>query len=244
MPEVSTYRRYICLLINIEKMRVAVVSGGTKGIGRAICELLLANDFFVHCSARNIDRSFTHDYLMQHKIDMSSKEETQQFAKAVLAHSQCVDILVNNVGVFMPGKLMEEEDGSFETQINTNLASTYHLTRSIISGIKKSTKPYIFNICSTASITPYLNGGSYCISKYAQLGLTKVLREELKSDRIKVSAVMPGATLTNSWAESDLPPERFTDPTSVAKLIWTAYELSDTTVMEEILIRPMDGDIN
>ncbi len=54
---------------------------------------------------------------------------------------------------------------------------------------------------------------------------------------------MPGATLTNSWAESDLPPERFTDPKSVAKLIWTAYELSDTTVMEEILIRPMDGDI-
>jgi short-subunit dehydrogenase len=224
-------------------MKVAVVSGGTKGIGKAICDLLLEKGFFVHISARNIDETFKNDNLMQHQIDMSIKEETQKFAKAVLDYSPTVDILVNNVGVFMPGKLMEEEDGNFEAQINTNLASTYHLTRSIMPGIKKSNTPYIFNICSTASITPYLNGGSYCISKYAQLGLTKVLREELKADKIKVSAVLPGATLTNSWADSDLPAERFTDPTSVAKLIWTAYELSDTTVMEEILIRPMDGDI-
>jgi NAD(P)-dependent dehydrogenase (short-subunit alcohol dehydrogenase family) len=224
-------------------MKVAVVSGGTKGIGRAICELLLEKNFFVHISSRNIDDSFVHVNLMQHKVDMSVKEDTQQFAETVLDHSPEIHILVNNVGVFMPGKLMEEEDGNFETQINTNLASTYHLTRSIMPGIKKSSKPYIFNICSTASITPYLNGGSYCISKYAQLGLTKVLREELKADKIKVSAVLPGATLTNSWADSDLPAERFTDPASVAKLIWTAYELGDTTVMEEILIRPMDGDI-
>jgi short-subunit dehydrogenase len=88
-----------------------------------------------------------------------------------------------------------------------------------------------------------LNGGSYCISKYAQLGFTKVLREELKEDGVKVSAVMPGATLTNSWAGTDLPKNRFSEPESIAKLIWTAYELSDTTVMEEIILRPIAGDI-
>jgi short-subunit dehydrogenase len=224
-------------------MKVAIVSGGTKGIGRAISELFLEKGFYVHISARNKDDNFTHKNLKQHIVDMSNKVETQNFAQTVLSLSPVVDVLINNVGVFMPGKLMEEEDGSFETQINTNLASTYHLTRSTISAIKKSENPYIFNICSTASNTPYLNGGSYCISKYAQLGLTKVLREELREDKVKVSAVLPGATFTNSWAGSDLPKERFTDPTSVAKLIWAAYELSDTTVMEEILIRPMDGDI-
>jgi len=123
------------------------------------------------------------------------------------------------------------------------LASTYHLTRAIISHIRNSKRPYIFNICSTASITPYMNGGSYCISKYAQLGFTKVLREELKSEKIKVSAVMPGATLTNSWAGTDLPAERFSQPQSVAQLIWAAYQLPDSTVMEEIVVRPIDGDI-
>lgn len=224
-------------------MNVAVVSGGTKGIGRAIAELLLANDFKVYISARNKSTDFVHDNLVQFKADLSKKEDVRSFAAYVRQNEQHIDILVNNVGVFLPGSLIDEEEGSFETQINTNLASTYHLTRASIGHIRKSEKPYIFNICSTASITPYMNGGSYCISKYAQLGFTKVLREELKADRIKVSAVMPGATLTNSWAGSDLPAERFSEPKSVAQLIWAAYQLPDSTVMEEILMRPMDGDI-
>lgn len=224
-------------------MNVAVVSGGTKGIGRAIAELLLSQDFKVYISARSRSNDFNHKNLIQFQADLSLKEEVKAFASFVSENESKIDILVNNVGVFMPGSLIDEEEGSFETQINTNLASTYHLTRATISHIKKSEKPYIFNICSTASVTPYLNGGSYCISKYAQLGFTKVLREELKEDKIKVSAVMPGATLTNSWAGSDLPAERFSEPASIAQLIWAAYQLPDSTVMEEILVRPMNGDI-
>lgn len=224
-------------------MKVAIISGGTKGIGKAVCQLLLTKGFKVYTSARSIDPNFTHTNLFQFAADLSAKEGVIQFAKYVRAKENVIDILVNNVGVFMPGKLMDEEEGCFEKQIDTNLASTYHLTRKTIDAIRPSKKPYIFNICSTASITPYLNGGSYCISKYAQLGFTKVLREELKEDGIKVSAVMPGATLTNSWAGIDLPKNRFSEPESIAKLIWTAYELSDTTVMEEIILRPMEGDI-
>lgn len=224
-------------------MNVAVVSGGTKGIGRATAELFLAQGFKVYISARNIDSDLQHENLVQFKADLSTKEGVYDFANRVKTNENHIDILVNNVGVFMPGSLLDEDDGSFETQINTNLASTYHLTRATISHIRKSAKPYIFNICSTASITPYMNGGSYCISKYAQLGFTKVLREELKADRIKVSAVMPGATLTNSWANTDLPSERFSAPLSIAQMMWAAYQLPDTTVIEEILMRPMEGDI-
>lgn len=224
-------------------MSVAVVSGGTKGIGKAICNQLLQNGFKVYTCARTPDPTFNHENLIQIKADMSDKKAVQKFAKTILSKESSIDILVNNVGVFLPGKILEEEDGNFEIQVNTNLASTYHLTRAMCEALKKSSKPYIFNICSTASITPYINGGSYCISKYAQLGLTKVLREELKEFRIKVSAVMPGATLTHSWAGSDLPAARFIDPKSVSQMIWAAYQLPDSTVMEEILVRPMDGDI-
>ena len=224
-------------------MKVAVVSGGTKGIGRAVCELFLNNGFKVYSSSRSIDEKFSHHNLVQIEADMSVKMEVQGFANKILSKESHIDVLLNNVGVFIPGKLMEEEDNIFETQLNTNLASTYHLTRSLINGIKASSNPYIFNICSTASITPYMNGGSYCISKYAQLGFTKVLREELKEDKIRVSAVLPGATLTNSWAGSDLPANRFINTESIAQLIWSAYQLPSNVVMEEILLRPMDGDI-
>ena len=224
-------------------MKIAIVSGGTKGIGKAICQILLNKGFKVYTSARNIDPNFTHQRLFQFASDLSTKQGLLDFSKFVTDQEEVIDILINNVGVFIPGKLMDEKEGAFEKQIETNLSSSYHLTRHTIHAIRKSTKPYIFNICSTASITPYLNGGSYCISKYAQFGFTKVLREELKEENIKVSAVLPGATLTNSWAGTDLPKSRFSEPESIAKLIWTAYELSDTTVMEEIVLRPTAGDI-
>ena len=223
--------------------QVAVVSGGTKGIGRAICEKFLEEGFYVYTSARSIDPSFKHERLNQFKADLSIKNEVKAFSDWISEQTQTIDVLVNNVGVFIPGKISEEEENAFELQLNTNLASTYHLTRFCLPSIKKSKSGYIFNICSTASITPYINGGSYCISKYAQYGLTKVLREEMKEFNIRVSAVLPGATYTNSWSESDLPISRFIQPKSIAQLIWSAYQLDDNSVMEEILVRPMDGDI-
>ena len=102
---------------------------------------------------------------------------------------------------------------------------------------------HIFNMCSTASIIPYVNGGSYCISKFALYGMSKVLREEMKAYGIRVTAILPGATLTPSWEEVDLPPERFIKPDDVAQAVKSAYLLSENSVVEEILIRPQLGDI-
>ena len=90
---------------------------------------------------------------------------------------------------------------------------------------------------------PYANGGSYSISKYAQLGMTKVLREEMKQHGIRVTAVLPGATLTASWEGVDLPESRFIKSEDVADSVFAAYRLSKNSVIEEILIRPQEGDI-
>lgn len=225
----------------MSRQRVAVVSGSTKGIGRAIANKLVNENFLVIGSARNTVEDT--GGILYFYGDLATKEGIQAFISFIKAKTQVIDVLVNNVGVFIPGSLMDEEEGVFEQQINTNLASTYHLTRGCIDLVRQSNKPYIFNICSTASITPYPNGGSYCISKYAQLGFTKVLREELKPENVKVSAILPGATLTNSWSGTELPKERFSEPQSIAEMLWTAYNLPDSTVMEEILMRPMGGDI-
>jgi len=110
----------------------------------------------VYTSARTVDDKFEHPNLNQYAADLSSKDGVKDFANHVLSKENKIDVLVNNVGVFVPGKITEEEDGNFELQINTNLASTYHLCRATITALKKSDKPYIFNICSTASITHYL----------------------------------------------------------------------------------------
>jgi short-subunit dehydrogenase len=127
--------------------------------------------------------------------------------------------------------------------LDTNLKSTYNMSRLVIPDMKKQANGHIINICSIASVIPYANGGSYSISKYAQYGLTKVLREELKPFNIGVTAILPGATLTSSWSGTDLPKERFVDPKHVAALVFQCTIMSQISVVEELIVRPMAGDI-
>ena len=101
----------------------------------------------------------------------------------------------------------------------------------------------IVNLCSTASLVGYPNGGSYCVSKFGLLGLTRALREELKPAGVRVVAVSPGATLTDSWAGSDLPAERFMTPEAVAEVVYCACALPSGAVMEDVVLRPQLGDL-
>src|SRR5260370_41716527 len=97
-------------------------------------------------------------------------------------------------------------------------------------------------MCSIASIKAYPNGGSYAISKFALLGFTKVLREEMKPFNIRVTAVMPGATKTASWDGVDLPDSRFMKTEDIAEVIFNACYISARTLVEELIIRPQFGD--
>ncbi len=89
----------------------------------------------------------------------------------------------------------------------------------------------------------YPNGGSYSISKFALLGFSKVLREELKSSGIKVTAVMPGATWSDSWSGAELPYERLMEAEDIAESILSIYKLGPSAVVEEIILRPQLGDL-
>ena len=228
-----------------------VVTGGTEGIGKSIIHRFAENGFNIITCARNQKKLILLKEDIEIKygvkvsilaVDVSIKEEVLKFGKFV-NDLGIPEILINNAGVFTPGMIDEEADGALEMMINTNLYSAYHLTRAVLPQMKAVKKGYIFNICSIASLTAYANGGSYSISKFALYGMTKVLREELKKDNIKVTAVLPGATFTSSWEGVDLPEERFIKSEDVADLIWATYSLSDRTVVEDLLIRPQLGDL-
>jgi short-subunit dehydrogenase len=225
-----------------------VVSGGTKGIGRAIIEKAAERNMrIITCSRHASDledlKKSIRDDVEVHTLvaDLADKQETNQFVKFVHTKTDKVDILVNNAGAFVPGQVNNEADGVLEKMIQTNLYSAYHLTRGVLK--KMGQGGHIFNMCSTASFVPYVNGGSYCISKFALLGFSKVLREELKEQGIRVTALMPGATLTASWEGVEIPEERFMKAEDVADAVWGAYDLSPRTVMEEIVLRPQLGDL-
>src|SRR5687767_6041283 len=174
---------------------------------------------------------------------MAVKNQVASFTDFVLKLDRPVDVLVNNAGYFIPGEITTEPEGTLESMINANLYSAYYTIRGLISSMKKMKAGHVFNICSIASIKAYANGGSYAISKFAMLGFSKCLREELKTDNIRVTAVMPGATRTRSWEGVDLPDERFMKIEDIAETIFSAYSLSGRSVVEEIIIRPQLGDI-
>ncbi len=229
----------------------AVVTGGSKGIGLALCQTFARAGFHVATCSRSqqdlddLQQKFG-DYqgeIITRKTDMSIRDEVEAFASFINGHWGQVDILVNNAGVFIPGKVTEEEEGVFDTMMKTNLNSAYHLTRALLPLIRKSTKGHIFNMCSIASIMAYPNGGTYTISKYALLGLTKALRAELLEDNIKVTAVLPGATWSNSWKGADFPEDRLMQSQDIADAIMAATQLGPSAVVEEILIRPQLGDL-
>ena len=226
-----------------------IISGGSQGIGKALVKKFLENGFQVFTCARNAEKleslkkEFNHPLLHTFVADLSDKKQVSNFAQWILNQETKIDVLINNAGYFLPGQIRNEEDGVLESQIEANLYSAYHLTKAILPSMQKSNSGHIFTICSTASITAYTAGGSYCISKFALLGFTKVLREELKTQGIKVTAVLPGATLTPAWDGVDLPDSRFIPAEDVANTIFSASIMSASTVIEEILIRPQLGDI-
>lgn len=219
-----------------------LVTGGTKGIGRAIVDRFVAGGFEAVVCARSVG-NVTGQGLLPFAADLSARPGVDALIRYVQSLNRPVEVLVNNTGVFQPGQIHNEAEGTFEQLMNTNVGSAYHLTRGLVRDMMIRRQGHIFMMCSTASITPYTNGGSYCISKFALLGMSRVLREELKPHNVKVTAILPGATLTDSWADTDLPPDRFMKPEDVADSAWLAYSLSKSAVVEEILIRPQLGDI-
>lgn len=233
--------------------KLIVVTGGTKGIGKAIILKFASQGFdIVTCSRtqqdllnlkQEITTAFPLSQVFFQVTDMSDSEEVKSFTHYVTSLHRPVDILINNAGFFIPGEITTEKEGTLESMINANVYSAYYATRGIAPLMKSRKAGHIFNICSIASITAYANGGSYAISKFAMLGFSKCLREELKNFGIRVTAVMPGATFTASWEGVNLPEDRFMKIEDVSETIYSAYSLSSRSVVEEIIIRPQLGDI-
>ena len=232
--------------------KIIVITGASKGLGKAIAaQFAAAGNTLLVCARGELQLyKMMEDILLQYPqctikaipCDMSVKEEVVAFANWCSQYG-VPDIVVNNAGQFLPGAIHNEEEGLLEQMIQTNLYSAYNLTRALLPKMMEQKKGSIFNICSIASLQAYANGGSYSISKYALLGFSKNLREELKPYGIKVCAVMPGAAYTDSWAGSGVNPQRIMEADDVAKMIYAASQLSPQAVMEDIVLRPQLGDL-
>lgn len=231
----------------------AVITGASRGIGKAVAQIFALHGYDLYLCARNennlyqtieqLKAQFPAVNIDGKAMDISKKEQAVLFAEWVLNHTSSVEILVNNAGSFVQGNVSDEPDGALEQMMEVNLYSAYHTTRTLLPRMKASKSGHIFNLCSIASLAAYPGGGAYSISKFALHGFNKNLRNELKDYGIKVTAVIPGAAYTDSWKSSGIAEERFMQAADIAKMIYAASQLSPQAVVEEIVMRPQLGDL-
>lgn len=229
-----------------------IITGASKGIGKAIAAAFAAQGASLFLCARNEEplnntateliKLYPASTIKWMPADLSIKEEVIKFSNWCL-QSGVPDILVNNAGQFIPGSICDETDGNLEKMMAVNVYSAYHLTRSLLPAMIARKRGHIFNICSIASLHAYANGGGYSISKFAMMGFSKNLRKELIPHQIKVTAVYPGAVMTESWGDFDNSDNRIMEPEDIAIMVLAASQLSPQAVIEDIVLRPLLGDL-
>jgi short-subunit dehydrogenase len=231
----------------------AVITGASRGIGKAVAEIFALHGYNLYLCSRTeatllntieeLKTKYPNVNIDGKALNIGEKDKATMFGEWVLNNTDSVDVLVNNAGSFIQGNVSDEPEGVLEEMLSVNLLSAYYTTRTFLPRMRAMKSGHIFTLCSIASLRAYPGGGSYSISKYALLGFTRNLREELKNEGIKVTAVIPGAAYTDSWAASGLEEIRFMKADDIAKMIYAATQLSPQSVVEDIILRPQLGDI-
>jgi len=230
-----------------------VITGASRGLGFSMAEafateghdlyLTSLNEVRLYNALESLMSRFPDQIIKAKSFDLGTKKGTVDFGNWILDLGVLPDILINNAGTFQPGKVIDEPDGQLENMLNVNLFSAYHLTRILLPSMMKRKSGHIFNISSIAALQAYPDGGSYSISKFALTGFSKNLREELKPHSIKVTCIYPGAVYTDSWANSGVKPDRIMKPSDIASTVVQISKLSPQAVVEDLVIRPLAGDL-
>jgi NADP-dependent 3-hydroxy acid dehydrogenase YdfG len=233
-------------------MPTVVVTGASQGIGRAIAEAFApAGDARIALAARSKDklnrvaeacRAQGAETLVM-PTDVTDAATVAELAGAVTEAWGPPDVLVNNAGAFTYAPLDELSLDGFREQIDVNLTGTFAVTQAFLPAMRDRGSGHLFFMGSVASLQAYPGNAGYCAAKHGVRGLARVVRAETKDEGLRVTTIIPGATRTPTWDGVDLPDERFMPPEDIARAVVDAYHLSDRTVVEEILLRPQEGDV-
>jgi short-subunit dehydrogenase len=234
-------------------MKNALITGATKGMGRAIAIAFAAEGISLAINSRKADElaAFKTELLQINpaiKIftavaDGSNKAELLQFANDAEQALGSINILVNNLGMYQYSKILDDADGLFQQMINTNLMPAYELYRRFGKGMIAAGEGHIFNICSVAAINPVVDAGTYSVTKAALLSLTNVMRLEMQQHGVKATAVIPGSTLTDSWKGQDVDEDTMVLPEDIASSIVNIYKMSKGANVDQITIKPAGGQL-
>jgi len=236
-----------------KKMKNAIITASTKGMGRAIAITFAKIGVNLAICSRNNDDllAFKKELLVINPTikvfisvtDCSIKQQLLNFAAGAEEELGFISIIINSVGMYTYSSILDDGDETFEKEVNTNLAPAYWLYRYFGKSMIAAHEGHIFTICSVASLNPIAEAGSYSVTKYGLLGLSKVMRLEMQPHGVKVTAIIPGSTLTDSWKGMEVDKDKMVLPEDIASAIINIYKMSAGANVDEIIIRPTYGQV-
>ncbi len=231
---------------------VVLITGASQGIGAAIAKVFAAELpcrlALVARNEKNLRITAAACLKLGAEVeifpcDVSQEKPVHRTARIVASHFGPVDVLINNAGVFEGAPFAQTMVAQFDRVVAANLRSAFLVTQTFLPAMLKRKRGDVFFLSSIAGLAAYPNGAAYCAAKFGVTGLAQVLRAETKGKGVRVCCVHPGATWTPSWAKSGVKEQRIMPAEDIARAILDVHRLGRRTVVEEIILRPAQGDL-
>jgi NAD(P)-dependent dehydrogenase (short-subunit alcohol dehydrogenase family) len=223
--------------------KIAVVTGGNRGIGRGIAESLAKAGMVVALSSRDAGTAAKAaaeigSGARGYACDVRKHEQVAALFAAVETDLGGVDVLVNNAGVGVFGKVSEMSLDDWHAVIETNVNGLFYCTREAIPRMKRRGGGYIFNLSSLAGRNAFPGAAAYCASKHAVNGFSEVLFQEVRDDGIRVTYLMPGSVATDFGRGAGDKGEWALLPADVGEMVVDLLHTSPRALHSRVEMRP------
>lgn len=231
-------------------MKTAIVTGASRGLGKAIAHALAGDGYDLFLSARSeqslhalkADLHTIHGVKVRiDAVDFNVEEAVSAYGRRLAEEVGTVDVLVNNLGIFNPDTL-EDVETFLDQHMRVNFYGAFHLTQALLKKLENQGHGHIFNVLSVVNHHPRVDAAGYTISKFALFGYHRLLQKSLKPKGIKVTGLFPSSINTSSWDGVDAPKDDFVQPEDIASLIVNVLHMQRGTVVSDIDLRSINPD--
>ncbi len=238
--------------------KTAIITGGSRGIGRGIAEELAKDEYNLILIAKDPNRLKKTSYEISNKYnvkvdffkcDMANAREIDTLYKSLTSKQIKPDVLINNAGIYFPGSTSESQIEKYDKMMAVNSRGMFYLTQKLLPLLKKGHSQRVIIISSVWAHDSYTpegkeDGTLYSMSKWALRGWARSLRAELRKHKIGVSIIYPGAVWTDEWKGTAIPKGQFIQPKDIGKIVHMILSTDPQTIIEEVIVRPIKGDFH
>lgn len=227
--------------------QVALVTGGSRGIGRAISRRLASMGSAIAICGRDSDalqaveaelRSQVTGVVAQ-KADVTSASEVEALVRHVESTLGPISILVNNAGIGVFGPAHEKSEADWDRVLDTNLKSAFLVSKAVVPSMIRLGRGDIINIASLAGKNAFAGGGLYCASKWGLRGLTACMAEDLRGNNIRIAAIFPGSVATEFSGRGPKDATKVLTADDVAHAVAMLVTQGPQSFLSEVDLRPL-----